>query len=100
TDGVVRMSLLATRPQHLRRLEAVARQQQNVSGQSTCATSSANTPEEELNVGDILVHRKDDGCRVVLRRDDLDGVAVVLVGYRGLPPDDYVRTIHSLVPAK
>jgi hypothetical protein len=33
----------------------------------------------------------------VLRRDDLDGVVVALVGYPGLPAEVYVRTIRGLV---
>jgi hypothetical protein len=98
TDGVVRMNLFVTRKADMRRLDALARQQDTVAGRSLCASSGAETPEELLEGADaILVHRRDDGCRVVLQRDDLPDVAVALVGYRGLAPEDYVRTIRSLV---
>lgn len=98
TDGLVRMNLFVARRADMRRLEALAREQQTAAGGSTCPTSSADTPEEMLAEADaILVHRRDDGCRVVLRRDDLPEVAVALVGFRGLPAEDYVRTVRSLV---
>lgn len=98
TDGLVRMNLFVTRRADMRRLEALAREQTTVAGRTTCPTSSAQTPEEMLEGADaILVHRRDDGCRVVLRRDDLPDVAVALVGFRGLASDDYVQTIRSLV---
>ncbi len=98
TDGLVRMNLFITRRADMRRLEALAREQTNAAGRTTCPTSSAQTPEEMLEGADaILVHRRDDGCRVVLRRDDLPDVAVALVGFRGLAPDDYVQTIRTLV---
>jgi len=98
TDGLVRMNLFVARRADMRRLEALAREQTTVAGRTTCPTSSAQTPEEMLEGADaILVHRRDDGCRVVLRRDDLPDVAVALVGYRGLAADDYVQTIRTLV---
>lgn len=98
TDGVVRMNLFVARPDQMRRLEALARQQDNAAGRSGCPTTGADTPQELVEeAGSILVHRRDDGCRVVLRRDDLPDVAVALVGYRGLAPDDYVRTVRTLV---
>lgn len=98
TDGVVRMNLFVTPPAQMRRLEALAREQSTAAGRSGCPTTGADTPQELVEAaGSILVLRRDDGCRVVLRRDDLPDAAVALVGYRGLAPDDYVRTVRSLV---
>lgn len=98
TDGLVRMNLFMARRADMRRLEGLARQQTTAAGHGTCPTSPASTPEEMVEGADaVLVFRRDDGCRVVLRRDDLPDVAVALVGYRGLPPAEYVETLRSLV---
>jgi hypothetical protein len=98
TDGMLRMNLFVATPDRMKQLEEIARQQNTAAGPSGCPTSGADTPEELVEAGAIPVYRRDDGCRIVLRRDDLKGVAVVLVGYRGLTVSDYMRTMRSLVP--
>jgi hypothetical protein len=97
-DGMLRMNLFLAPPDQMRRLEDVSRRQDAGPGPSTCPTTPADAPEDLIaEVGSITVRRKSDGCRTVLRRDDLDGVVVALVGYPGLPADVYVRTIRGLV---
>jgi hypothetical protein len=97
-DGMLRMNLFLAPPDQMRRLEALSRRQDAGPGPSTCPSTPADTPEDLIEgAGAITVRRKSDGCRTVLRRDDLDGVVVALVGYPGLPADVYVRTIRGLV---
>jgi hypothetical protein len=98
TDGLVRMNLFLSPPDQMRRLEALARRADAGPGPSACPSTPADAPEELLELSEaVVVRRTADGCRTVLRRDDLDGVVVALVGYPGLPADAWVRTIQSLV---
>lgn len=97
-DGMIHMNLFLAPPAQMQRLADLARNSDAGPGPSACPTTSADTPEDLLGgEGAITIYRRSDGCRTVLRRDDLDGVAVALVGYPGLPGDVYVRTIRSLV---
>jgi hypothetical protein len=98
SDGMLRMNLFLAPPEQMRRLEDVARRQDAGPGPSTCPTTALDAPEDLIEgAGAITIRRRSDGCRTVLRRDDLDGVAVALVGFPGLPAEVYVRTIRGLV---
>lgn len=100
-DGMLRMNLFLAPPAQMERLADLARSTDAGPGPSACPTTPADTPEDLLEeAGSILVRRRSDGCRTVLRRDDLEGVVVALVGFPGLPADVYVRTIRSLVRVK
>jgi hypothetical protein len=109
-EGVMQMNLFIASPEDMGRLEEFARQAsvaKNSPGATTepvtpgaCASMPVDTPEEVLSEGAITVRVRSDGCRIVLRRDDLDGVAVELVGSAAMPREAYVRTIRDLVPVR
>lgn len=46
------------------------------------------------------IRMRTDTCRTVLRRDDLVGVSVTLIGRNELPTDEYLRMMGSLQPAE
>jgi hypothetical protein len=97
-DGMLRMNLFLAPPAQMQRLADLARRTDAGPGPSACPTTPADAPEDLLEeAGSVMVRRTSDGCRTVLRRDDLDGVVVALVGFPGLPADVYVRTIRGVV---
>ncbi len=110
SDGLAKIELLIARPDDLDRIEAFAKAMAakgmmdgpDEKGQepSPCETSPAGTPEELLDEADLLlVRRREDKCRTVLRVDGLLGVSVELTGRNELQREAYVATIRSLVRA-
>ena len=108
-EGVMQMNLFIASPEDMGRLEAFARQAAVSKGPAgptsssesvapgTCAAMPVDTPEEIFSEGAVTVRVRTDGCRIVLRRDDLAGVSVALVGSTAMPREAYVRTIRDLV---
>src|SRR5204863_33398 len=84
-DGIAQMLLLIARPEDMQVLDEVARSLQRGAGMDTC-TSAANTPEDLVSDGDaVIITRRADKCRTVLRRADLEGVTVALIGFNEVP---------------
>jgi len=52
-------------------------------------------PRDIRQNGSVIRMRRDT-CRIVLRRDDLLGVSVTIIGRRELPDDEYLRMIGSM----
>lgn len=105
-EGVMQMNLFIASPEDMGRLEAFARQAAVSKGGASpsepatpgaCASMPVDTPEEIFAEGAVTVRVRSDGCRIVLRRDDLTGVSVALVGSTAMPREAYVRTIRNLV---
>ncbi len=110
-EGVMQMNLFIAPPEDMGRLESYARQAAVAKGssagsaadavsQGTCASMPVDTPEELFSEGAVTIRVRSDGCRIVLRRDDLTGVSVALVGSTALPREAYIRTIRNLVPVR
>ncbi len=50
----------------------------------------------DLKQDGAVIRMRRDTCRIVLRRDDLPGVSVTIIGRRELPDDEYLQMIGSL----
>ncbi len=111
-EGVMQMNLFIAPPEDMVRLEAISRTAAlnkggahggGASGTDApvpggCASMPIDTPEEIFeSEGAVTVRVRSDGCRIVVRRDDLPGVAIALVGSAATPRDAYIRTIRNLV---
>lgn len=104
-EGVLQMNLFIAPPADMARLEELARRSAVKGAVASapapaagCASMPEDTPEETLEgAGEVTVRVRSDGCRIVLRRDDLPGVAVALVGSASTPREVYIRAIRNLV---
>lgn len=114
-EGVMQMNLFIAPPADMGRLEAIARMAsvknsgsgaagQAGAGSATaspvagCASMPVDTPEDVIeSEGSVTVRVRSDGCRIVVRRDDLPGVAIALVGSAATPRESYIRAIRNLV---
>jgi hypothetical protein len=54
----------------------------------------------EVTEGSLVIRRRADACRTVLRVDDVEGVSVVVIGRNELPGDEYIRVVRSLARAE
>lgn len=52
-------------------------------------------PRDILHQG-AAVRMRSDACRTVMRRDDLEGVSVVIIGRNEIPNDEYLRMVATL----
>lgn len=106
-EGVMQMSLFIAPPDDMKQLETLARQGSAKGGMaaasssspvSGCASMPFDTPEELVeSPGAVTVRVRSDGCRIVVRRDDLPGVSIAIVGSAATSRDDYIRVIRNLV---
>ena len=52
-------------------------------------------PRDILHQG-ATIRMRSDACRTVVRRDDLGGVSVVIIGRNEIPNDEYLRMVATL----
>ena len=52
-------------------------------------------PRDILHQG-AVIRMRTDICRTVVRRDDLDGVSVTIIGRNEIPNDEYLRMVATL----
>jgi len=52
-------------------------------------------PRDILHQG-AVIRMRTDVCRTVVRRDDLDGVSVTIIGRNEIPNDEYLRMVATL----
>jgi hypothetical protein len=50
--------------------------------------------------GALVIRRRADACRTVLRVDDAEGPSVVVIGRNERPGDEYIRIVRGLAPAR
>lgn len=126
-EGVTQMNLFIAPPEDMGRLETMSRQAAvtppgagvSATGRSAsaaasgatsdvpavpavpvsgCASMPVDTPEELVeDAGAVTVRFRSDGCRIVVRRDDLPGVSIAIVGSAATSREAYIRTIRNLV---
>jgi hypothetical protein len=58
------------------------------------------TEPRDIRHDGVTIRMRTDSCRTVVRRDDLAGISVTLIGRNELPSDEYLRMIGSLEVAK
>ena len=96
SDGIARFALMMARPDDMKELDDVARSTSRSGSSETCATT--DSPLVEIpGDGSIVIQRRADRCRTVLRRTDLPSVTVVLIGFNEIPGRLYEETMQSLV---
>jgi hypothetical protein len=71
-----------------------ARREEHRTGPEPCPTLPELTGD--LREGGLLIRRRADLCRTVLRVDGLEGVSVAVVGRNEVPGDEYVRVVRGL----
>lgn len=98
SDGLATMMVLEAPPADLDRFEAFMRAMRDrpASDASACPTQPESQPATQ--VGDMVIRRRRDPCRTVLRVDDYDGrgVGVTLVAQNELSDDLYVDVMTGL----
>jgi hypothetical protein len=95
SDGLGTLSLGIASPEDMDALERAA---QTMRSEREAPGACPDLPEGSLPlVSDgLVVRRRRDKCRTVLRVDDLQGVSTTLLGRNEVPEDEYVRVVQSL----
>lgn len=94
SDGMALISVAIAPPEDLDVIEATTGSMGDSTEPGTCPGLPADP--REIRQDDSVVRMRTDVCRTVLRRDDLPGVSVSIIGRNELPAEEYLRMIGSL----
>ncbi|MHC5011297.1 MAG: hypothetical protein ACYTG6_10150, partial [Planctomycetota bacterium] len=95
SDGLATISIGIAPAEEMNALErAVATMRAAEEEEGACPTLP--DPNPAVDVDGIVIRRRRDMCRTVLRIDDLHGVSVALLGQNEIPEDEYVTMVSSL----
>jgi hypothetical protein len=94
-DGLGSLSLGIALPQDM---DALERAVETMRESRTSPDACPELPEGSRPVAadGMVIRRRRDRCRTVLRVDDLHGVSAALLGRNEVPEDEYVRVVQSL----
>jgi hypothetical protein len=97
SDGLAGLDVWIGRPDSLKRLdEWIAKWGGKSREAAACPSSPAATPEDLVADEAVVIRRRADKCRTVLRVDPVKGLTVELIGRNEIPADAYVTAIRSL----
>jgi hypothetical protein len=95
SDGLGALSIGIASPDDMDSLErAVATMR--VSRETPGACPELPEGSRTVATDGLVIRRRRDKCRTVLRVDDLQGVSAALLGRNEVPEDDYLRVVQSL----
>jgi hypothetical protein len=95
SDGFAVLSVgVASREDTERMEQFFARMRDKRSDPEACPTLPERSAEWQE--GDVVVRRRADRCHTVVRRDDVGGMTVTVMGRNELAPDEYVRVIVGM----
>lgn len=96
SDGLADISLGIALPADMDALEAAVAAQPDRSGEDSEACPPIPEPVPPVAAGGVLIRRRRDHCRTVLRLDGRQGVSVSLLGRNEIPEDEYIHVISSV----
>lgn len=94
SDGMALISVAVAPREDMDVIETVTAGMGDAADPGSCPGLPAE-PRKILQ-DDTVVRLRTDVCRIVLRRDDLAGASVTLIGRNELPTEEYLRMISSL----
>lgn len=94
SDGMGLISLAIAPRADMDAIESATAGMGDESDPDNCPGLPANPTD--IRQDDSTIRMRTDVCRTVLRRDDLDGVSVTLMGRNEIPGEEYVRMIGGL----
>jgi len=94
SDGLALISVGVAPREDMNTIESLTAGMADADDPASCP-GLPGEPRDIRQNGSVIRMRRDT-CRIVLRRDDLAGVSVTIIGRRELPDAEYLRMIGSL----
>ncbi len=97
SDGLAFLAVNVAPSQDMDALQAFAQKRDEHRARADACPSLPGVAGD-VREGALLIRRRADLCRTVLRVDDVQGSSVAVMGQNEIPGDEYIRVIRSLVP--
>jgi hypothetical protein len=97
SDGLATLSVHVAPPEDVDAMQALAERRDEHRDPAACPSLPGATGV--VTEGALVIRRRADACRTVLRVDEAEGPSVVLIGRNELPGDAYIRVVRSLTTA-
>ena len=80
--------------------EALGRMRERIATEQPDACPSLPEAQPDVSEEGLIVRRRRDRCRTVLRVDGMEGVSATVMALNELPEDEYLAVIGSLEPVR
>lgn len=94
SDGLALISVGVSSKEDMNVIENLTAGMPDTDDPASCPGLPADA--RDLRQNGSVIRMRTDTCRVVLRRDDLEGVSVTIIGRNELPVEEYLRIIGTL----